>query len=379
MEPSQNGIAAKNRSARLSKDGRWRSFPKTPNLLQYVSTGVYYARVKTRGKLIRRSLDTNTWTTAKLKLVDFLKEQQNPQNLRTAPPLTDALETYKGRLAGHTRLKPRSKEYRLLCIQKLTETWPEFLRLTIADITPDLCIKWAAALRKKLSPQYYNNVTDTLRLILDVAIDSYVESGGKEMRNPMRQVSRARVPSREMKLPERDQFQKIVAAIRNGTSGWSSRAADLVEFLAYSGLRLNTEAQWVMWDDIDWQKGEVIVRGNPETRTKNWEIRRIPILPDMEPLLRRMAFERNGGATGKVLEIDRCPESLARACKAAKASRLRHHDLRHLFATRCIESGVDIPTVARWLGHKDGGALAMKTYGHLRNEHSQAMAKKVKF
>ena len=49
--------------------------------------------------------------------------------------------------------------------------------------------------------------------------------------------------------------------------------------------------------------------------------------------------------------------------------KITHHDLRHLFATRCIESGVDIPTVARWLGHKDGGALAMKTYGHLRNEH----------
>jgi integrase len=37
--------------------------------------------------------------------------------------------------------------------------------------------------------------------------------------------------------------------------------------------------------------------------------------------------------------------------------------LRHLFATRCIETGVDIPTVSRWLGHKDGGGLAMKVYG----------------
>jgi len=40
---------------------------------------------------------------------------------------------------------------------------------------------------------------------------------------------------------------------------------------------------------------------------------------------------------------------------------------------------VDIPTVSRWLGHKDGGALAMSTYGHLRREHSKAMAEKVKF
>ena len=50
-----------------------------------------------------------------------------------------------------------------------------------------------------------------------------------------------------------------------------------------------------------------------------------------------------------------------------------------LFATRCIESGVDIPTVSRWLGHKDGGALAMKTYGHLRREHSIAQAQRVTF
>lgn len=40
-----------------------------------------------------------------------------------------------------------------------------------------------------------------------------------------------------------------------------------------------------------------------------------------------------------------------------------HHDLQHLFATKCIESRVDIPPVARWLEHKDGGVLALKTSG----------------
>jgi hypothetical protein len=38
-----------------------------------------------------------------------------------------------------------------------------------------------------------------------------------------------------------------------------------------------------------------------------------------------------------------------------------------------------IPTVSRWLGHQDGGALCMKTYGHLRDEHSQAQTLKVAF
>jgi hypothetical protein len=40
---------------------------------------------------------------------------------------------------------------------------------------------------------------------------------------------------------------------------------------------------------------------------------------------------------------------------------------------------VDIPTVSRWLGHKDGGALAMRVYGHLRQEHSFSMVKRVAF
>ena len=82
---------------------------------------------------------------------------------------------------------------------------------------------------------------------------------------------------------------------------------------------------------------------------------------------------------GYVLSVLTCEKALTAACAKVGVKRLVRHDLRHLFATRCIESGVDIPTVSRWLGHKDGGALAMRTYGHLRDEHSQAMAAKVNF
>ena len=56
-----------------------------------------------------------------------------------------------------------------------------------------------------------------------------------------------------------------------------------------------------------------------------------------------------------------------------------HHEFRHLLATRVAESGLDIPTASRWLGHQDGGALCMKTYGHLRDEHSTNEAMKVSF
>ena len=65
--------------------------------------------------------------------------------------------------------------------------------------------------------------------------------------------------------------------------------------------------------------------------------------------------------------------------KAVGMTRITHHDLRHLFATRCIEFGVDTPTVSHWLGHRDGGALATRTHGHLRDQHSTEMAQRVTF
>jgi len=43
------------RTERLSPDGKWRSFPKVPHLLQYASNGNYYGRIKVGGKIIRES------------------------------------------------------------------------------------------------------------------------------------------------------------------------------------------------------------------------------------------------------------------------------------------------------------------------------------
>ena len=81
----------------------------------------------------------------------------------------------------------------------------------------------------------------------------------------------------------------------------------------------------------------------------------------------------------KVFEAKEATMSLAKACQAVGIKKLTHHDLRHLFATACIESGVDIPTVSGWLGHVDGGTLAMSTYGHIRPSHSSEAAQKVRF
>ncbi len=73
------------------------------------------------------------------------------------------------------------------------------------------------------------------------------------------------------------------------------------------------------------------------------------------------------------------PDGAANACRSAGLPHFTHHSLRHFFCSNAIEAGIDFKVIAGWLGHKDGGILVAKTYGHLRDEHSAAMAKRMTF
>jgi integrase len=106
----------------------------------------------------------------------------------------------------------------------------------------------------------------------------------------------------------------------------------------------------------------------------------VPMIADARTLFEKIRSERsNARPNAKVFRVREAQRAIDHACEKIGITRITHHDLRHLFATTCIESGIDIPTVAKWLGHKDGGALLMKTYGHLRREHSIAQAQRVSF
>jgi integrase len=367
------------RDEHLSNDGQWRPFPKVPHLLQYVSNRNYYARVKVKGKVIRESLKTTVWTTAKLRLTDFLKQCQEPRNRVDPPRFSEAVVLVERDLESDTTIKPRSKEYRRLCLKKIQTSWQGLWDLRLDEITTHACKEWAARLSSEIASHYYNNTIATLRQVIQAGLRAHKEKGGAPLENPATKLKRVRVKQKELQLPEPSHFKGLVENLRMRSGAWGLRVADMVEFLTYSGLRVRSEAIWVTWKDVDWQRMQIIVRGHPDTSTENSELRRIPILPDMERLLTRLKGELGTRPNDRILQLHQCDEALTRACGELGIPRLTHHDLRHLFATRCIESGVDIPTVSRWLGHKDGGALAMKTYGHLRNEHSQEMALKVKF
>jgi UDP-3-O-acyl-N-acetylglucosamine deacetylase len=52
----------------------WTKAP-VANLVRYEPSGIYFARAKVRGKLVRKSLDTNVLSVAKLRLADVLDSE----------------------------------------------------------------------------------------------------------------------------------------------------------------------------------------------------------------------------------------------------------------------------------------------------------------
>ena len=349
------------------------------NLIRYVPSGTYYARLRVKGKLIRKSLKTDLISVAKLRLADLEKAEREAaerQKETSQGKMTfgQALNAYREQTEASHLLKPASKKYRQEMLNAIMKTWPGVEASDIRKISESDCKGWSLRFGNDYSPSRYNSALGILKGIFLIGVEA-----GSLYRNPAVGLKRARVRLKTLTLPTFEQFEKFVSELAGGGGRDSKNCADLVRFLAFGGFR-KSEAANITWADCDFEKGEIVVRGDPETGTKNWSIRRVPMIPDMRQLLERLKTDRpTVQPADSVMLVRECQKSMDRAAKVVGMERITHHDLRHLFATLCIESGVDIPTVSRWLGHKDGGALAMKVYGHLRDQHSVAMAQKVTF
>ena len=153
------------RDQNLSKDGKWRSFPKVPNLLQYLSTATYFARVKVNGKIFRESLGTTVFTTARLRLTDFLKEKISsaPQD-GELPTFRSARLLYEQDVEADHSISDITKRYRKYCLRLLARTWPELDQMRLAKITETQCREWAARLSKEVDEQYFTHFTPSIFL-----------------------------------------------------------------------------------------------------------------------------------------------------------------------------------------------------------------------
>ena len=344
------------------------------NLYRLEATGGYYGLLKRGGKQFRRSLKTKDRKLAERRLSE-LKAKVGNLTLSDESRLSFE-EVAKRWLDGiRHRMKAPSAQRRETCIKALK---PFFDGVAVRNITRAHCDTWLTKRGSKIAPQTFAHELGTLKGILDYCVER-----GLAMVNSAESIKRKRIIQAKIAIPSKEEFPRLVQAIRLSDGRADSQArskpgADLVELLAYSGMRLR-EATSLTWQDVNFAKGTLTVTGG-EHGTKNGDERVIPMTAALNRLLGRMRAEQEQAPPeAEVSLIKDAKTTLRKACAKLKLPGFTHHDFRHFFATSCIEAGVDIPTVSRWLGHKDGGALAMRVYGHLREEHSRTQIAKVSF
>lgn len=375
---------------------------KYSNIRRY-HNGKYYARAKVHGRLVRKCLRTKSLEVAKMKLDRLLEGERKRLAKKPEGALTvaDLIAEYLSETERNDDLKDSTKLYKRDTIKMIRLLWPGLDESTAP--TERQCQEWAAKARKAYSASRFNSQLETLRAVLQVGVTlGVIADNPLRIANKKRGVTgiaRAKQTPKPVVLPSKDGFASLLKALHCGAKvtvpdhqrvspkgtqyhvpGWVSfqpaksrrRASIVVRLLAFSGLRIGAARKLL--------PSHVNLEGNylekPPLKFTD-TVKRLPLFPDLRKVLVDLIADHPG--TGPLLPIKNPRKALRNACRDAGIPPLTNHQLRHLFATRCLESRIDIKTVAEWLDHVDGGALLLKRYAHLIDDHSQRMSKRVKF
>jgi integrase len=407
---------------RTSTKPEWRK-TSTQGLYEYrpagiaeTAVGTYYSRYSVNGKRTFRSLETSVFEHAKIKHaqrnVDVEKDRRRGADLgsdfRTLGALWNEMKrrldansvaekTVVGRRNNMVRLKThwRRGNFDTFLARSVTTDIVRELRDYLLTDAP-----WHyhfGRKRRGFKVAVVNQTLWVLRVMLDLAIEKSViienpftvssVLDGKLTAGGRRRQGRAGKTADRLQIPSRPDMMRILAEMRrvpensdtfrpntlqrDYLQSLADELADHAELLAFSGMRRNEARASTVADDC----GDEFKIWGTKSQTSE---RTIPVNPALRLVLDRIKARRIGPKT-KLLVTAEPGKALKRACERLGLPKLRNHDLRHFFASACIASGVDIPTVSRWLGHADGGALAMRTYGHLLKDHSQAAAQRLNF
>jgi integrase len=160
---------------------------------------------------------------------------------------------------------------------------------------------------------------------------------------------------------------------------------DYIRLMCFAGSRM-AETLRLRWDDVHWAKRQLTI--GADGLAKNGKSREVDFNEKLETHLRDMQSRRLLGTqwlfpsprSGKTdIPAKTFRESLRLARQAADLPGLGFHDLRHSYISYCVMAGIDNMTIARWVGHQDGGILIGRVYGHLSDEHAKRQALKLTF
>src|SRR5208282_5844254 len=132
------------------------------------------------------------------------------------------------------------------------------------------------------------------------------------------------------------------------------------------------------WTDVDFKNKVLVFKG---VDTKNSQTRRVDFNSKLQGHLKSMFARKTSNSLFPSSRIDNPVTSfksiLRKIRTDLKLPFLTNHLTRHYFISKSVMAGIDFMTISEWVGHKDGGVLIGKTYGHLNREHTERMAKKL--
>ncbi|MGO9537084.1 MAG: tyrosine-type recombinase/integrase [Limisphaerales bacterium] len=250
-------------------------------------------------------------------------------------------------------------------------------------------------LKQNLAPRTVNLDVISLRNVLKRGIeDGYIQRLPTEGMRPLKTSTEKRQLFTTDNLDTfcaaafgtRKDEDKEVSVTKN-----AQEFVDYVKLMAYSGARRN-EALGLRWDDVDFRNNQLFIRRQVARKgiedLKNRDARVVDFNPKLKGHLAEMKSRSHDVSQwlfpspqrgDKDVPAKTFRESLVLVRNKSKLADFGFHDCRHHFISMCVMSGVDFMTIAAWVGHKDGGVLIGKVYGHLANEHRRAMANRVSF
>ena len=141
------------------------------------------------------------------------------------------------------------------------------------------------------------------------------------------------------------------------------------KFLLLSGAR-KSEGLSVTAEDIDYKNNTIHIRG---TKTLGSD-RVIPMSKALRELVTAIDIKHGWLFTYTQNQINKAWQRLQKAHNVNYPL----HTLRHTFATRCLEQGVSIRVVQKWLGHSKIDTTA-KIYTHVLSSFEREECQKLKF